>query len=156
IAGLAAVAVVALATGARSIVDGDRVARRRAVVLVALLVAMALATLINPYGPALHTQAIDYLGQPSTARFAESLSPNFRSGGASIRAFEALLMAFLLLLGTGWATPTWGSLALVLCCLHMALTSVRNINLFAIVATPPIALGVTHLMAARWPRLAAR
>jgi hypothetical protein len=156
IAGLAAVAVMATAAGARSFVDGDPQARRGALVLGGLLVAMALATLATPYGVDLHRQAIEHLAQPSTGRFAEFRSPDFRAGGAAIGAFEAMVIALLVLAGTGYARASWGTLALVAGTLHMALTAARNVNLFVIVATPIVATALTRVLASRWPSVDAR
>jgi hypothetical protein len=156
VAGLAAVGAVTLASALGPLVVRGSFDWRRSRVFAALLVAMVLATLVNPYGPDLHAQAIHHVSVPSTGRFAEFRSPDFRSGGASIGCFEVLLLATLLVTATGWLRPTWGSIALLVATLHMALTSVRNINLFVLVATPLVAAGLTRLLAERWPHMHAR
>src|SRR5947207_11139910 len=47
----------------RSVVFRDAEEGRRALVFVAVLVAMGLATLLNPHGPRLHTAVQEYLSQ---------------------------------------------------------------------------------------------
>jgi hypothetical protein len=156
IAGLAAVGIVAAAHALHAFADGDAASRRRAVGLAVLFLAMAVATLANPYGITLHRQTLEHLGQPSTGRFAEFRSPDFRAGGVAVGAFEALIAGLLVLTGTGYLRPTIASFGLVLGTLHMALTSVRNINLFVLVATPLVATGLTRILAERFPRVHAR
>jgi hypothetical protein len=71
------------------VVRGDPAAGRFALVCAVLLVAMTLATAVNPYGFELHRQAFAHLSLPSTAYFVEFLSPNFRDGHAAVRAFAS-------------------------------------------------------------------
>jgi hypothetical protein len=156
IAGLGAVATVALASGLGPLVEEGAPSWRRARPFTLLLVAMGLATLVNPYGPELHAQALAHVSQASTGRFAEFRSPDFRNGGASVGCFEALVLATVLLGAIGRLRPTWGGIALLVATLHMALTSARDMNLFVLVATPLVAAGATRLLAERRPHLHAR
>ena len=156
VAGLAAVAIVAIATALGPVVAKEAPAWTLARAFAVLLVVMALATIVNPYGLDLHAQAITHVSAPSTGRFAEFRSPDFRTGGASVACFEVLLLAALFVTASGWLRMPWGSLGLLLATLHMALGSARNMNLFVLVATPLVARGLTHLLADRWPALHAR
>jgi hypothetical protein len=117
---------------------------------------MLLATLVNPYGIALHRQAVAHVGWASTGRFVEFKSPDFRGGGAAIGCFELLVLGVIAAAGSGAVRPTWGAVALLLTTLHLALTASRNINLFVLVATPVVALALTNVLAARLPALHAR
>ncbi len=156
ISGLAAVAVVGAAAGARFVVHRDAKDGRDAVAFGALLVAMTLATFVNPYGVRLHVQAVEHLRLPSTGYFLEFLSPNFREGLAAVRWFEVLILAVVAVTGLGWVVLDWSTLGLAVVLLHGALTSVRNMNLFAIVAAPIIARGLTAALEQYRPSLAAR
>ncbi len=156
VVGLAAVGLVAGAMAAHAILAGDRVMRRRAGALALLFVAMLLATLVNPYGLALHRQAFAHVSWASTGRFVEFKSPDFRDGGAAIGSFELLLLGVIVSAGSGTVLPTWGVVALLLATLHLALTAARNVNLFVLVATPLVARAVTSVLAARLPALHAR
>jgi hypothetical protein len=156
ISGLAAVAVYAVAAGARFVVHRDAKDRRDAAAFGALFVAMTLATLANPYGIRLHLQAIEHLRLPSTGYFLEFLSPNFRDGLAAVRYFELLILAVVAVTGLGLVVLDWATLALGLFLLHGALTAVRNMNLFAIVAAPIVARGLTTALEQYLPSLAAR
>ncbi len=156
ISGLAATGIVAGACALRWIVHREPADGRHAVAFGTVLAAMFLATLANPYGFRLHVQAIEHLSLPSTGYFLEFLSPNFRDGLAAVRYFEVLILALLGVTALGWISLAWAELALVVAMLHAALTAVRNMNLFAIVAVPLIARGLTTPLAAQWPRLVAR
>jgi hypothetical protein len=156
VAGLAAVGVVTIAVALGPLAKGETPPWRLAGAFAAMLAVMALATLVNPYGANLHLQAVEHVSQASTARFAEFRSPDFRGGGSAVGAFELFILAVIALGTTGLATPTWGTTALLVATLHLALASVRNMNLFAIVAAPVVADGLTRLLARVLPRLHAR
>jgi hypothetical protein len=117
---------------------------------------MLLATLVNPYGLALHRQAFEHVSWASTGRFVEFKSPDFRGGGAAIGSFELLLLGVIVSTASAAVRPTWGVVALLLATLHLALTAARNVNLFVLVATPVVALALTSVLAARLPTLHAR
>jgi hypothetical protein len=154
--GLAAVGLVAGAMTAQAILVGDRAARRRGGALALLLVAMALATVVNPYGIALHRQAFAHVGWASTGRFVEFKSPDFRAGGAAIGCFELLVLGVIVAAGSGTVQLGWGTVAVLVAMLHLALTAARNVNLFVLAATPVVARAVTTVLAARLPELHAR
>src|SRR5262249_54532272 len=124
--------------------------------LCACLAVMALATLVNPYGLALHRQVVENLHAPSTERFQDFRPPDFRHGGASVGCFELLIMAVIVVTRGGCARVPWGPLVLLVGTLQLALPAARNMNFFAIVATPVVALGLTGVIADRWPGLHAR
>jgi hypothetical protein len=99
----------------------------------------AAATLINPYGFALFQYISNYLkGSRVLANTAEFLSPVFH-GALQPTCLEILFA--LLLLGLAFSSRRL-SLPRVLVCLafaHLALSAVRNMPLFAIIALPAIA-----------------
>src|SRR5262249_49077629 len=114
------------------------------------------ATLVNPYGVALHRQAVEHVGWASTGRFVEFKSPDFRGGGAAIGCFEVLVLGVVLAAGSGAVTLGWGTVALLVATLHPALAAVRHVNLFVLVATPVVARALTQVIADRAPALHAR
>jgi hypothetical protein len=114
-----------------------------AITLAALLVAMVIASCVNPNGPALLRAAVGYFSLRSPAYFSEFQSPNFLGGGAGVRAFELMVLALLMLLAQGRTrlrATEWTTLVVLL---HMALTSVRHMNLFALAAAPILARELT-------------
>lgn len=119
-----------------------RLARRYGV----LFAACAGATLLNPYGWRLHQHVASYLRSDwIRENIREFLAPRFRS--ESDLQFEILLFAGLItvpwLLARRQIVPAlW-----ILFWAHNALTTVRHIALFGIVATPWIALFVSDLVA---------
>jgi hypothetical protein len=156
LSGLWAVAVAAAASAAHGLVARDRAELGRAGRLGGLLIAMAIASLANPWGYHLHVQAVEHLGLPSTGYFGEFQSPNFRDGGGPVKTFELLALALTGAGLLGVVQTTWVDIALAVGTLHLALTAVRNMNLFVIVAAPMLACAVTGLVRARWPRVDAR
>ena len=108
--------------------------------------ACLTATLVNPYGIELHKHVVEYLFSPGTvtAQVAEWLSPDFHN---------PRLHWFELLLPLGAAAGLWhgfrGRLAwcaLTLGGMHLALASVRNVPIFAIVCVAPVSSLVQHLV----------
>jgi hypothetical protein len=108
--------------------------------------ACLTATLVNPYGIELHKHVVEYLFSPRTvtAQVAEWLSPDFHS--PRLHWFEVLLPL-------GAAAGLWhgfrGRLAwcaLTLGGMHLALASVRNVPIFAIVCVAPVSSLVQHLV----------
>lgn len=103
------------------------------------LAACAAATLVNPYFLHLHEHVALYLFSPSTvtAQVEEWLSPNFHN---------ARLAWFEILLPLAGGAGLWHGLKrrfywclLIFGFMHLALQSVRNVPLFAIVCAPPLA-----------------
>jgi len=143
---------------ARANVEHRAVLRRRAMVLAALGVACALASLLNPNGWELPLHILRYMRSPLLMGFAqEYLPPNFRDPG--MLPFVLMLVLTLLTL---WVTrsrlnATDGLLLLVW--IVLSLRMVRNAPLFALVAAPILAeYWSTYLRAAppspflRWYR----
>ena len=112
--------------------------RDRALTLAGVLVACLAASLVNPNGWKLHAQVLEFLRTPELAGFTnEFRSPNFHSGGARGFVLELLVLAGMLLVVRPRLSRTetlllgvWG---------YFALHSVRNVPIFAIVATPILA-----------------
>jgi hypothetical protein len=93
---------------------------------------------------------------PSTGLFDEFRSPDFRSGALMAGYFELLILGVLAVTGVGLLELDAAECALLVGTLHGALGSVRNMSLFAIVAAPVVADGLSRALA-RWrPGIAAR
>ncbi len=106
--------------------------------LVWVMLACVGASLVNPNGWRLHEQVIGFLRTPELAALTnEFRSPNFHSGGTRGFLLELLALGGLLLVARPRLRATevlllgvWG---------YFALHSVRNVPVFAIVATPILA-----------------
>ncbi len=106
------------------------------------LIASA-ATLLNPYGLDLYKYIIEYLkGSTVLANTDEFRSPDFHFALKNIHSlFLLLLMPFFLGgLAITKKRPSLPYFATCLFFLHMALSAVRNIPLFAIASVPAIGL----------------
>src|SRR5580704_1873427 len=115
--------------------------------------ACGVASLMNPYGYRLHVHVAQYLGASFYfERISEFQSVDFHSFTAAY--FESLLV--LAIAAAAWHLGT-GRLIQVLLLLswsHLALFSVRNIPIFAVVSAPGIGLalrGWLRLVDSRWP-----
>jgi hypothetical protein len=119
----------------------------RSLVLATLLAA--LASLVNPYGWRLLAHVPTIAAQPRIIRaIAEFQSPDFSSElGTLVGAFLLFAIAVL-----GWSRERLSAFELVtfLGSLAMALTMIRNMALFAILAAPTVA---RHLEAGLPPRI---
>lgn len=100
-----------------------------------IVLLTGLATLVNPNGLAGALYPISYLGNNASTRYiAEWVSPDFHK--VQYLLFEALV---LILLVGGLANSRRARLADILVLLpfaYLAFQSVRNINLFAVIAAP--------------------
>lgn len=121
--------------------DADqRLRRRRQALSMCLTLAACLAmTFVNPYSWRLDWHIVSYLGSSHTvtSHVAEWLSPEFRN--PRLHWFEVLLP---IAAAAGIWQGVRGHLAhcaLVFIWLHLALMSVRNVPLFAIVSAGPVA-----------------
>jgi hypothetical protein len=103
------------------------------------LAACALATLVNPYGLHLHQHIASYLLSNSsvTWRVAEWLPPDFRN--ARLHWFELFLPIASAAAVWHGAKRRFRWCLLMVGFLHLALVSVRNVPLFAIVSAAPVA-----------------
>ncbi len=153
LAGLAAVAMfMALEWVAAARGRGEGV-WRRCVGLSAAALAMAAATLCNPWGVRLHTATLEYLRLESVALWIENAPPDLLGGGSAVVAFEVMVLGVLGVLATGrLRVAPWEAVAAVFF-LHQALRAERHMNLFAIVAAPMLARGLSALFMARPGRL---
>jgi hypothetical protein len=108
---------------------------KKAKFLVALGFASLAASFVNPNGWRLHAHILQFLREPTVARFAnEFRSPNFHSGGMRGFLLQLLVLGLLLLV----ARPRWRATDVLLVGVWgcLALDSVRNVPIFAIVVTP--------------------
>lgn len=101
-----------------------------------LLVALSsVATLINPYGWALHRHILAFLGSRWIAEHVtEFQSPQIRSENMLI--FALLLLAGVAVAAKVWRPQQWFEASLVVIWGFAALRSARYIPLFAMVAAP--------------------
>ena len=96
-----------------------------------------LCTLINPYGAALHQHIVGHLLNPLTYQISpEFASPDFHL--FPLWYFEGLLVLGLLAGASAAGGRDFVSLLLVLTFAHLALVSVRNVPLAALVIAPII------------------
>ena len=111
-----------------------------------LIVACLAATLINPYFTGLHHHIASYLfsGASVTGQVSEWLSPDFHN---------PRLAWFEVMLALGAAAGLWHGLQkrfswclLTLGSAHLALVSVRNVPIFAIVSAAPVAAMIEDLI----------
>jgi hypothetical protein len=120
--------------------------------------AVAAATLANPYGWRLHAHIVQYLGSDFIRGHVEEFqAPRFR--GESLLAFETLLFTGLVLAPRLWARRERGQALLLVALAHAALGAVRHVLLYALAAAPVIARELTGWLEGQrggwWPELAA-
>jgi len=117
---------------------------RRVVRYLLLAAGCAAATLLNPYGIGLHRHLIEYLRSDWIRGVVQEFqAPTFRSENQL--QFELLLLAGLLAAGVCLRRRLFTEALLVIAFAHLSLTSARHIPLFAIAASPVIALEATGL-----------
>lgn len=104
-----------------------------------LFIAMAVASLANPWGWGLHIATAKYLGMESIRSWHEYRSPDFMNGGSAVAAFELMILFLFLAMAVARPRADWLEIALVIVFLHWGLQSLRHMNLFAIVAAPLVA-----------------
>src|SRR5216684_1936776 len=119
--------------------------------------ACAIASLVNPYGYRLHVHVAQYLGASFyLQRISEFQSIDFHSFTAAY--FETLLGLAIAAAGWHLAAERWVHVLLLLSWSHLALFSVRNIPIFAVVSAPGIGLAMREWLEyigsrhpLRWP-----
>src|SRR6266478_786785 len=119
--------------------------------------ACAIASLVNPYGYRLHVHVAQYLGASFyLQRISEFQSIDFHSFTASY--FETLLVLSIAAAGWHLIAGRWVHVLLLLSWSHLALFSVRNIPIFAVVSAPGIGLAMREWLEylgschpLRWP-----
>ncbi|MBV8897938.1 MAG: hypothetical protein JO051_15605 [Acidobacteriaceae bacterium] len=132
----------------QAILDGARIsfaAYRRVLDYLACALACGLATLVNPYGWALHGHLVSYLRDSTLLdNIAEFQSLSFHKPGSIF--FECMLLL-------GAAAAFWcfsnkraGLAFIVLFWAHAALFSCRNIPLFMLFSAVPAALLTQHVL----------
>jgi hypothetical protein len=147
------IGIVGLGTALPLLVDHRRRgAGWRALGLTALLgVATAAVSLLNPFGVRALLFPLEVVRSvPFMTSTIEWFPPNFHHG--SFRPLE--LMLLLLVLAFAWGRARLGAadVGLILVFAHLALTSVRHVPLFAVVAAPPLAAALQEAMAS-WRRV---
>jgi hypothetical protein len=110
-------------------------AYRRYLVLLALC---SLATLVNPYGPALHGHILQYLQDDWIKKVVgEFQAPSFR--GEAMASFELLLIAGLISMVPLLRARRVTEVLWLLFFAHAALTSARHITVYVTLAVPILA-----------------
>jgi hypothetical protein len=124
-----------IVNAARNDISSRPVARRRVVILGILGGTCALATLLNPNGWKLHQHLLSFLWTSSQVHFtSEWNSANFHFAGLHGFALQLLVLGFILIvLRRPWATT---DLLLIAFWLYSGLNAMRNIPIFALIATP--------------------
>jgi hypothetical protein len=149
----AVIGIVGLGTALPLLVDrARRDAGWRVVGLtMALGVAAALASLLNPFGARAILFPLEVVGSvPFMTSTIEWFPPNFHH--ASFRPLE--LMLLLLFPAFAWGRTRLGAadVGLMLVFANLGLTAVRHVPLFAIVAAPPLAAALQGVPAT-WRRV---
>ncbi len=111
----------------------------------ALLGAATLAaSLVNPYGIGLHRHIAGYLTSDWIRNAVDEFqSPRFR--GENLLHFELLLVAALMVAGWLAAQRRVADALLMVAWAHMALSSVRHVPLFVLLAAPLVAAELSGL-----------
>jgi hypothetical protein len=154
--GLMLAAIFAAVAGVRALLTHDPRERRETFTFIALLVAMGLATLVNPNGLGLHHDILRFLALKTGVYFDEWRSPDFQAANAPILLFEILALMTFLVAARARKPLAWVEVALLVFFLHEGLRALRQISLFAIVAAPIVAREISVPLDTRWPSFAAR
>jgi hypothetical protein len=117
---------------------GNLAQPRKAVTIVIVGAACVAASLINPNGWYLHGHIVQFLREPVLAKFTnEFRSPNFHSGAMNGFLLQLLTLVALFFVARPRLRTTdvlligvWG---------YLALQTVRNVPIFAIIVTPILA-----------------
>jgi len=140
--GIVLLITYALGSVVQDFIQEDRVrVRARARDYAVTAMACLAASLINPYGYRLHIHVAQYLGTSFyVQRISEFQSPDYHSFSAAY--FETLLALAIAAAFWHLALGRLIQVMLLLSWTHLALFSVRNIPIFAVVAAPGIALAL--------------
>jgi hypothetical protein len=108
--------------------------------------ACLAAAFVNPYGIQLNRHIVDYLSSPRTvtAQVAEWLSPDFHN--PRLHWFELLIPLCTAAGLCHWVQRRLAWCVLTLGWMHLALVSVRNVPLCAIVCAAAVASFMEHLL----------
>jgi hypothetical protein len=142
--GIVLLVTYAMGSVAEELIQGDRChAWRHGRTYVLTAAACAVASLINPYGYRLHLHVAQYLGASFyLQRISEFQSVDFHSFSAAY--FETLLVLAIAAAFWHFLSGRMIQVMLLLSWAHLALFSVRNIPIFAVVAVPGIASAVSE------------
>jgi hypothetical protein len=138
LAGLTLIGIYFVGNILRAIVD-DPLFRpmllRRGITLGILGATCTLATLLNPNGWKLHQHLLGFLLSSSRVHFtSEWNSANFHFAGMRGFALQLLVLGFMLVVvRRPWATT---DLLLIAFWLYSSLNAMRNVPIFALIATP--------------------
>jgi hypothetical protein len=131
------VGLTAIGTAAESWLLGER-SLRGSFRYLALLALCSLATLANPYGPALHGHILQYLQDDWIKKVVgEFQAPSFR--GEAMASFELLLIAGLIAIIPLLRARRVTECLWLLFFAHAALTSVRHVTVYVTLAVPILA-----------------
>jgi hypothetical protein len=109
----------------------------------ALTAACGIASLVNPFGYRLHLETLRYLGNKTILNtIQEFQAPTFRSEPQMY--FMVLLFAGLAVCSSLIARKRFVEPLLILAFAYLAMTSVRHVPIFAIVAAPLTAVELTR------------
>jgi hypothetical protein len=138
LAGLTLIGIHFVGNIVRALMDStsSRPALRRRVITLGILgVTCALTTLLNPNGWKLHQHLLSFLRDPSQSYFtSEWNSANFHFAGMRGFTLQLLVLGFMLVvLRRPWATT---DLLLIAFWLYSGLNAMRNVPIFALIATP--------------------
>jgi hypothetical protein len=142
------IAIVGLGTALPLLLDGDR--RRagwRVVGLTSCLgLSAAAASLLNPFGARAILFPLEVVGSvPFMTSTIEWFPPNFHH--VAFRPLEMMLLLLFPAFAWGRGRLSAADVGLVLVFANLALTSVRHVPLFAIVAAPPLAAALHETVA---------
>ena len=115
--------------------------RARGKMLTNLILAVG-ATAVNPYGFALWGKVVEMLSGPTLGRFILEWQPFWASG---VSLYRGLIVLFAVLLALAFATDDKRRENASEWLLAASILSVRHLLLLAILAAPPLALGLEKL-----------
>ena len=127
--------------------EGTQAARpgwRWLLTLTAIGAALVVAVLVNPYGLEMYGYPFKTLGIHALRKISEWQAPDFHK--TSLLPMLALLVALVWAVGASARRMTLEHAFLVGGMLVLALTAVRNVALFAVVATPVLARHGEYLL----------
>ncbi len=137
--GLALIGLVALGQSCEAWWSRAAAARAAALRLWRLLALCIAVCLLNPNGLKGVIYPFTYLGNNASTRYiAEWVSPDFHQ--FQYQLFEALLLFLIVGAALSPRRPRVGEVLLSLAFTYLALDSVRNINLFAVIVAPLVAV----------------
>jgi hypothetical protein len=147
------IGIVGAGTALPLLVDYDhrRAGWRVILVTAGLGLAAAVASLVNPFGVRAILFPLEVVrNAPFMTSTIEWFPPNFHHAG--FRPLEIMLLLLFPAFAWGRGRLSAADVGLVLVFANLALTSVRHVPLFAVVAAPPLAAALQAAMAG-WRRI---